>query len=299
MKNGLVYMKATMAMLFWALTFVWVKFAFEVYRPLEIVFMRLVLACVILFAVMLISGHWQKIEPKDWGRFMLVAFCEPFLYFMGETNGLQYVSSTLGSLVISVIPLMTALVTWLFLKERITRWLLVGLLVSFAGVAAMSMAAGDFSATFKGLALLSLAVVGGMFYAIFVKRLTHSYSALTVVAWQSFFGMLYFLPLFAIFEGKHFTQVQHSIISLGAVAGMSVFASVGAFLLYTGVIRDLGVVRANIFTNLIPVFTVVLAYFMLGDRLCPLSSIGLALTILGLFLSQYPDLRLLRKRLKA
>lgn len=296
MKNGFTYFKATLAMLFWAVTFVWFKVAFQLYRPHEIVFMRLLLASLLLFAVMILSRHWQKISRRDLGRLMLVAFCEPFLYFVGEANGMQYVSSTLGSLVISTIPLVTAFGAWMFLKEKITVWLLVGLIVSFAGVAVMSMDSADLSGTFTGIAFLMLAVFAGMFYGLLVKRLTHSYSALTIVAWQSFFGMLYFMPLFLIFDLKHFIGIQHQFVPLAAVIGMSLFASVGAFMLYTGVIRDLGVIRSNVFTNLIPVFTVTLAFILLGDRLGLRSGLGLGLTLFGLFISQYPDLRQLHRR---
>jgi len=296
MKLWLTYLKAALAMAFWSLTFVWFKVAFRTYRPYEITLLRLILASVLLFGIMWLGRKGQKIRRKDFLQLMLVAFCEPFLYFVGEANGMQFVSSTLGSLVISTIPLVTAFGAWMFLRERITPWLFVGLIVSFAGVAVMSMDSADLSGTFKGIAFLMLAVFAGMFYGLLVKRLTHSYSALTIVAWQSLFGMLYFLPLLLIFDLKHFMSIQHQFLPLVAVIAMSLFASVGAFLLYTGVIRELGVIRSNVFTNLIPVFTVALAFVLLGDRLGLRSGFGLGLTLFGLFISQYPDLRQLHRR---
>jgi len=110
--------------------------------------------------------------------------------------------------------------------------------------------------------------------------------------------MLYFLPLFLVVDGKHFFSVQHSLEGLATIAAMSIFASVIAFILYTGVIRDLGVAKSNIFTNLIPVFTVALAYIILGDKLGLPGWIGLILAIIGLFLSQYPDWQKYRKQEK-
>ncbi|MGB4261184.1 MAG: DMT family transporter, partial [Candidatus Cloacimonas acidaminovorans] len=99
-------------------------------------------------------------------------------------------------------------------------------------------------------------------------------------------------------DGKHFFSVQHSLEGLATIAAMSIFASVIAFILYTGVIRDLGVAKSNIFTNLIPVFTVALAYIILGDKLGLPGWIGLILAIIGLFLSQYPDWQKYRKQEK-
>lgn len=296
MKFWLPYLKAILAMMCWSVTFVWIKVALVTYRPYEITFLRLVLAVLLLFIVMWLGKMSEKVSKKDYLRLMLVAFCEPFMYFIGEANGMQYVSSTLGSLVISTIPIFAALGAWLILRERISFMLLLGLLVSCLGVGVMSLGSGDLSANTKGIMFLMIAVFAGVFYSITVRNLTHRYSALTIVFWQSLFGMLYFLPLFLYYDGSHFLAVKHSTEGLLTIAGMSLFASVGAFMLYTGVIRELGVVKSNVFTNLIPVFTVVLAYLILGDTLSPLAALGLALALTGLVLSQYKDLQKLSRK---
>lgn len=295
MKLWITYLKAMLAMLFWSFTFVWFKIAFISYRPYEITFLRLLLAAVLLFAVMWLTGQREPIARKDYLRLMLVAFCEPFMYFIGEANGMQYVSSTLGSLVISTIPLFAALGAWLILKEKLSVYLIVGLIISTSGVAIMSLGSSDLSATGKGVAFLLIAVFAGVFYGVTVRNLTHRYRGLTIVTWQCVFSMIYFLPLFLYYDGAHFFTMKHSALGLGTIAAMSIFASVGAFLLFTGVIRELGVIKSNIFTNLIPVFTVALAFFILGDRLTVYSTIGVILTLIGLGLSQYKDLQKLHK----
>lgn len=292
-----IYLRAVGAMLFWAITFVWIKVALVTYRPYEIVFLRLALAALLLFGVIFIFRKRERVQPKDLLYLMMVAFFEPFLYFIGEANGMQFVSSTLGSLIISTIPLVTALGAWLFLKESINPLLIVGLLVSFSGVALLSFAEPDLSGTLKGVLLLLVAVFAGMFYGITVRRITLKYRSLTVVAWQNLFGMLYMLPIFLIFDWKHFSTVNHSAQGLLTIAAMSIFASVGAFLLYTGVIRELGVMRSNIFTNLIPVFTVGLAWLILKDTITLRTVLGVLLTVMGLLVSQHQDLR--HKRVKA
>lgn len=297
MKALIPYVKAILAMMCWSVTFVWIKVALQTYRPYEITLLRLVLASALLFLVIWIGKKSEKISKKDYLHLMLVSFCEPFMYFVGEANGMQYVSSTLGSLVISTIPIFAAVGAWIILRERISALLLIGLLVSCTGVAVMSLGSGDLSANTKGILFLLIAVLAGCFYGITVRSLTLRYSALTIVAWQSLFGMLYFLPLFIIQDGKHFLAVQHSAEGLVTIAAMSLFASVGAFMLFTGVIRDLGVAKSNVFTNLIPVFTVILAYLILGNTLNVIETIGLALALIGLLLSQYKDLQKLSRKL--
>ena len=289
MKPSLTYLKAILAMLFWSATFVWFKIAYQTYLPYEVTFLRLLLASILLFIVMLLSPKREKVHSKDIWQMMLVAFCEPFMYFIGEANEMKIVAPALGSLIISTIPIFSAIGAWLILKEKLPWYVVLGLIVSTSGVIVMSLGSADFSATIKGILFLMIAVLSGVFYGISVRNLTHRYSPITIVTWQNFFGMLYFLPLFLIVDGKHFFSIQHSAQGLITIAAMSILASVIAFILFTGVLRDLGVAKSNIFTNLIPVFTVILAYIVLGDKLNWTGWIGLSLAVLGLFVSQYPD----------
>lgn len=300
MSKLIIYGRAALAMLFWSVTFVWFKVAFGAgYRPYEVTFLRLALGVVILFAIIWLGKKREKIDRKDILHFMLVAFCEPFAYFIGEANGLIYVSPTLGSLIISLIPIVTALGAWLILRERVSPLLFLGLVVSTAGVVLMSLGEEDMHATLKGILFLLLAVMAGMFYGITVRKLTLKYSTLTIVSMQSLFGLIYFAPLFFFLDGRHFFTMQHDAGALGTIAAMSIFATVGAFVLYTGVIRELGVIKSNVFTNLIPVFTAMLALIILGIPITGRAILGLTLTIGGLLLSQAPDLAKICARVKA
>lgn len=296
MKLWVTYLRAIGAMFFWAITFVWYKIAYETYRTYEVVFLRLVLATVLLFALMTLSKHWQKLERKDIWRMMLIAFFEPFLYFIGEGNGMHYVSSSMGSIIIATIPIFAAVGAWLFLKERISVFVILGIILSCLGVVIMSVGSGELRATFTGIMFLALAIFGAVGYGLTVRPLTLRYSTLTIVAYQTLFGAVYFLPLFLLIDGSHFFSVTHSARGLITIVAMSLFATIGAFVLYTDVIRSLGVAKSNVFTNLIPIFTIVLAYFILGDAIGLRTILGLTLTLMGLVLSQYADLKKLKQR---
>lgn len=289
--HNIAYIQAFFAMLFWAFTFIWYKVALRTYHPIEIVFLRLVLANILLFLAIGVMNHKQKPAKEDILRFMAVSFFEPFCYFLGEANGMQFVSPTLGSLIISTIPIVTFVGAWLFLKEKVTILLFIGLIVSFIGVAVLAFESTEIWATVKGVSLLLFAVMGGMFYGILVRKLTLKYDTITIVAWQSFWGLLYFTPLFFIFHGKTFFTMQHSGFGLFTIASMSVFGSVGAFLLFTGVIRELGVIRSNLTTNLIPVLTALMAFILLGDRPTIRAIIGILMVIFGLVISQIKDIK--------
>jgi len=296
MKLWITYIRAIGAMFFWAITFVWYKIAYESYRTYEVVFLRLLLASILLFAVMTLTRHWQKLERRDIWRMMLVAFFEPFLYFNGEGNGMHYVSSSMGSIIIATIPIFAAVGAWLILKERITIYVILGIILSCCGVAIMSLGGSELRATFTGIMFLAIAIFGAVGYGLTVRPLTLRYSTLTIVAYQSLFGAIYFLPMFLVIDSSHFFSMTHSVRGLTTIAAMSICATIGAFVLYTDVIRSLGVAKSNIFTNLIPIFTVVQAYVILGESIGKRTIIGLTLALLGLVLSQYADLKKLKQR---
>ena len=297
MKLWVTYLRAVGAMFCWGITFVWYKIAYETYRPYEVVFFRLFLATIVLFAVMLLSRKWEKIEGKDLLRMMGVAFFEPFLYFIGEANAMLYVSSSFASIIIATIPIFAALGAWVFLKEKLSVYVILGVIVSSLGVVVMSFGSGELRATLIGIMYLALAIFGAVGYGLMLRPLTLKYSTLTIVAFQTLFGAIYFLPIFLAVDGRHFLGIDHTLRGVSTVVAMSLFATIGAFVLFTDVIRVLGVARSNIFSNLIPVFTVVLAYLILGQQIGLRTVLGLSLTLLGLLFSQYVDLKKLRQRL--
>jgi len=168
---------------------------------------------------------------------------------------------------------------------------LSGLILSFLGVAVLAAESTEIWATLKGVLLLTLAVISGTFYGISVKKLTDRYRTITIVSWQSLFGMFYFMPFFLVFDAKDFFTMQHSATGLLTISAMSLFGSVAAFLLFTGVIRTLGVVRSNLTTNLIPVMTALTAFLFLGDIPTFRAIAGVLLVIIGLVISQLKDVR--------
>lgn len=287
MKLWITYLRAVAAAFLWGITFVWYKVAFEGgYRPYEIIFLRLLLASAILLILMNFQKGSFKLASEDILQMIAVAFFEPFLYFIGEANGMQYVSSSMGSILIATIPIVAAVGAWIVLKERLSKLVVGGIVLSCLGVVVITLGQGELSGSLKGVLLIFLAIIAAVGNGIVLRPLTLKYSTITIVGYQSIFGMLFFLPLFIFKDGSHFMSMQHSSEALLTIVAMSIFASVGAFLLYTDVIRKLGLAKSNVFTNLIPVFTVILAAIILKERIDLKTILGLGLVLGGLFLSQ-------------
>lgn len=274
-------------MIFWSLSFVWFKVANKYYEPITIIFVRLCIAIGLLSLFLWLTHGFKKIEPEDRKYFFLLAISEPFLYFLGESFGLTLVSSTVGSVIISTIPLFAILLAWIFLKERLTLVNYIGAFISFLGlIVFLTDSNGTISINPKGLLLMFLAVFSAVGYNMILHRLSPKYNAVLIVLMQSAIGAVLFLPLFLIFDLKSF--LAQGIIKEGfiAIVLLSLFASCAAFVLYAYSVKYLGISLANVFCNLIPVFTAIFAFFIIAEIPTLQNIIGMVIAVTGLFLSQ-------------
>jgi drug/metabolite transporter (DMT)-like permease len=278
---------AILSMIFWSFSFVWIKIVYEAYGPLTTILFRLIISTGLLLVFTILSRKLQKIKAGDLKLFILMAFFEPFLYFMGESYGLLYVSSTVASVIVATIPLFSPIAAWYFYKEKLSRTNLYGLFITFMGVSLVVLDSSfNFTASPLGISLEFLAVLGAIGYASVLKGLSHRYNTFTIITYQNMIGVLFFLPFWLGFEMKDFTQIPFHAKAFWAIVKLAIFASTFAFILFTYSVRNMGINKSNIFINIIPVFVAVFAYIILGDELNFHQMIGIAIVISGLFLAQ-------------
>lgn len=274
-------------MIFWAFSFIWFKEANEALHPITIVFVRLVIAVLLMTVFLFLTKRFRKIDKKDRKLFIMLAVFEPFFYFIGESFGLTYVSATVGSVLISTIPVFATIAAWIIFRERLKAVNYAGILLSFIGVIVfISNKDGSISFNVKGLLLLCLAVFSAVGYNLTLSRLVGRYSPFFIVMVQNLIGCILFFPLFLIFDAGHFFSMKPGFGLFVPVLELSVFASCGAFILFAYSVSRMGITKANVFTNTIPLFTALFAFFILGEKLSVQNMAGMIIVISGIFMSQ-------------
>lgn len=281
-----------LTMLFWGLTFVFYKIAFESFRPMSVIFLRLIISVIFIFIAGRFLKKLQRVRRQDILPFLGLAFFEPFLYFLGESNGLVYVSSTLAAVIVSTIPLIVPVAAYLIYRERLSRLNTFGLIFSFVGVLVVVFASDvEWGATIKGVLLMFLAVFSAVGYALLVKKMTHQYNGFTITVWQNLFGIFLFLPLVAWLDLDTLFSTIPTTNAILAMLYLAIFGSSITFILFTRGVRELGTSKANIFANLIPVFTAIFSFFILGENMPMLKITGIIIVLIGLVLSQLKPLK--------
>jgi len=295
-KEILAFGSALGAAFFWSFSFIWFKVAYQGYNPITVVIFRLAIAALLITIIAAFLKRLQKPSKEDFNLFVLMAFFEPFIYFLGESYGLKYVSSTVAAVIVATIPLISPVFAWYFFRERLKWMNVAGLAFSFFGVGLVVLNGSfQFDASPLGVGLEFIAVFAAIAYSIVLRKLVFKYNTMSIIAYQNIIGIVFFLPVWLIVDFNDFISRPFHPEAFRAIVFLAVFASTLAFVFLTQSIRQIVVNRSNMFINLIPVFVAILSYFILKESLGTQQIVGIFIVVIGLFLAQ---IRRKRKEVK-
>lgn len=301
MKKIVPYIAIVCAMLIWAGAGIAVKEALVVFSPLTLIVLRFTLAVLLMLGVGLVfCGNdivgLQKVEKKDIPLFLLGGALQPFLYFIFETYTYQsFTSPTIAEALLSTQPILAPIFAWILLREQVTRYNIIGILVSTAGMLLLLLTGSQTFALGNpwGVLLAILTVSCSVGYSVVLRRIPSGYSSLSIVFYVQSISLILFYVLWGVSEMLNpvhlhleecdTSQLVNSLLSVGYLA---VFASVTAFILFCYTVRYIGVTRANIFNNIRPVFTALMMWMFFSEQLPLWKWIGVIVIIIGLFISQ-------------
>lgn len=289
MKSRLwIYIGLLFTMIVWSYSYVLIKVAYAYnITPKELVFIRLVLASAILFAFSKITKKLQRISKKDILPFLLLALFEPFLYYIGESNAMLYVSPTIGAVVISTIPVFVPFTMFFLFSEKINKSNFFGIIISFIGVCLVILDDNyNFSVPLKGFLFLVFTVASAMGYSVVIRNLTQKYNSYTIVAYQMGIGAVFYSILLFFSDFDTLLKFQLSWQLIASTLVLAIFATGICYIIFSSGVREIGIVKSSVFANLIPVFTAIMA-FLSGMESLPMRKLsGVIIVILGVFMSQ-------------
>ena len=285
------YALAAISIFFWGITFICTKALLNDFSALEILFLRFVAAYLGLW---IIRPKLMKIERRDNILFMLAGLTGVVLYQFTENMAINYTNASNVSVIVSICPLFTAIIAQYFLKENhLNLWFLLGFIISIFGVALVC---------FNGKTELELNPVGDLlalfsavcwgFYSLFVSLINRkNYDPICTTRRVFFWAVLFMLPLLAFGHGvtldsainaQRFSKPMNwvNLLFLGLVASGFCFSA------WNKACEIVGTVKVSCGLYLIPVVTIIFAFFTLGEKITLLGGLGAVITIIGLFVSE-------------
>ncbi|RWS48772.1 EamA family transporter [Arcobacter venerupis] len=273
-------------MFIWASSFIALKAAMEDLGPFTVIFFRMIFAslCFVYFIKDFIKYDFSK---KDIKFILLLALFEPCLYFVFESKALQLTSASQAGMITSLMPIITAMAAGYFLKEIISKQLIIGSLIAMSAAIWLSLQGSTSISSpnpLLGNFFELLAMACGAGYTITARYLSNKYSALFITAIQVFIGAIFFTPLF-IYE-YNTIPMNFTFNSFLWTIYLGVVVTLAGYGLYNYALTKIPASKAAVFIYLIPVFTLILAYFVLNEKLSFFEFIACFVIMFGVFVSE-------------
>ena len=260
-------------------------------NSITIIFFRSMIASVCLISFMLLTGNFTKIKKEHMKTMLLLSLFQPAFYFIFELYSLQYNSATLTSLIISLVPLFVPFALFVTDRIRVMTRTYIAIAMSIAGVSIILLSGGTDASQLTtdpiGVVLAFCATGCAVMYSTIARKITVHYNALVVTTYQNIFGFIFFAPIFFAIEHDNLSSIPLNSSTITSLLLLGVFCSAIAFMVYLNAVKHLGVMISTITNNISPIFTVIGAYFIFGEKLFPVQIIGIVLTVSSLFVGTF------------
>lgn len=270
-KRQVALLCATLVALFYAINFSAAKEVTPEYiGPFGLTWYRVVFTCAIFWAISLFAGPKEKISFKELPLIALAAFCGVGFNMITFMWGLSLTSPITASVLMVTTPIIVAVLSALFLKERLHLWKVIGIALGFSGAAfliLLSSTPNQVAANpMMGNMLIFLNAVSYSFYILLAKRLTQKYHVFTLMKWLYLFGVIFITP-FGIQQGLSFDISTASTAVILNIAYVVLFATFGTYMLNIIAIRTLKPSVVAVFVYLQPLLAALIAVGLGTDKM--------------------------------
>jgi len=274
------------AVLFWSSSFIVLKFAFQRFDPMVVIFGRMLIASL---CFLLVFKNLKNIDyrPGDWKLLAFMGICEPGCYFVFEAMALTYTDASQAGMICALLPLMVAVVARFTLGEQLTRRMVVSFGLAIVGAVILSAAAESTETASNpvlGNFLEFMAMVCAVGYMITLKRLTPRYNPWFLTMIQAFIGTIFYFPL--LFLPSTTLPTSFDLFGVSTIFYLGIMVSILAYGFYNYGMSKIPVGQASSFINLIPVITLILGVLFLNEHLNWIQYAASALVIVGVYVSQ-------------
>lgn len=283
-----VYVRLVLTTMFWGGSFIAAHVAVASLPPVVAAFCRFIIACLALFILLASTEGLVRPNREQWKFIVGLGLSGIFFYNLFFFKGMQWMTPSRGALLMALNPSLTALVERLLYRRALTSCRILGITLSLLGTVWV-VSQGDWrhltgGGVGWGEFIMLCACLSWVSYTLITRRALTGLSPLANTTYASLVGTLALLP-FALQQGllDRLPAMQTKDWMLAAYLGLP--GTVIAFLWYAQGVKAIGAQRTIIFTNLIPVFGVLLSVLLLGEQLTWPTLLGGALTISGVFLT--------------
>ena len=282
------YIEAIFAVVVWGASFIATKVALEEVSPVTIVWLRFAIGVIILGLAVFLRKQFTLPGRNEWGYFALLGFLGISFHQWLQSNGLRTSEAGTTAWIVSTTPVFMALFGWLALKENLGWRRTAGIALAFAGVLLVSskgnfasISVGRFGA--PGDVLILVSAVNWAVFSILSRRGLQRHPASLMRFYVMALGWVFTSVLF--FAGEGFGDVAN-LTGRGwaGILFLGIFCSGLAYIAWYDALKALSTAQTGVFLYIEPLVAVVVAAMVLGEQVTPLSLLGGAIILFGVWL---------------
>lgn len=288
-KKGIIALSVTVFI--WASTFTLIKIGLERITPLNLSFVRSILATFFLLGWLLLKGNRQEIARAlkfHLGYIIGLGVVGVALFNIFQNIGIGLTSSGIASLLVASNPVFILILSASFLGEKITKSKVAGIVLGFVGIIIVTFLGKNMalllrSGSFWGNILALLSAVCWAVYSVMNKSALKRYSPLILTALAYVFGSL--ILFFFCFTFEDVSLIfQWSLSSWLILLYLGILASGVTFYLWNYALSIMEASRVSVFIFLIPVLAILLGKVILNETITGFTFLGTALVLSGIYL---------------
>lgn len=281
---------ASFTIVIWGTTFISTKLLLEALSPVEILFFRFLIGYLILW---ILKPMRLQVNRKQELLFIGAGFCGVTLYFLLENIALTYTLASNVGVIIAIAPFFTAQFAYFFLKnEKPKPCFYIGFLCAIIGIFLISFNGAALKLNPLGDLLAILAAIVWAMYSILTRKLSeYKYHVIPMTRRIFFYGLLLMMPALLFLDFDPCLSTFQNPVLLGNIIYLGFGASAICFVTWNCAVKILGAVKTSVYIYIVPVVTMVTSFLILKEPITPLAVFGMALTILGLGISEKNDKR--------
>ncbi len=285
----LPYIAGLFTSIFFGLTFIFTSKALGVLSPLEIPAARFLLASVFITILYLLKVVKLDYKNKPIKKLLLLAICQPFLYFIFETYGIELTNASLSGVMIALIPVVVLIFSYFILKNTPTKKQGVCVLLSVVGaiIVVFSSSSSGSGSGIEPVGFLYLigAVITASLFNILSKDSSKEFSPVEITFFMMWFACIVFNVInFTFGRGfEMYSSLLSSQTGLSSILYLGICASVMGFLCCNYMLANLSVPSGATFTNLVTVVSVFGGVLINGESFNFIQGIGIIIILIGVF----------------
>lgn len=276
-------------------SFMFTSMGLDVASPMELIAYRFLLAAFMITLLWVFGIIKLNYRGKNLWPLFLLSLSEPVVYFIFETYGVKYTSSSLSGLMIALIPVAVTALAAVFLKERPSLYQLFFILLSVTGVAFIIFMTGIESrnTSIIGFVYLLGAVLSAAFYSILTRKSSLEFSPIEITFVMMWFAAISFnflnlidrltkgYPISDYFKDLTDYRVLIPVLYLG------VLSSVVAYFLNNYALSKLPASQASVFANLTTVISIIAGITIRHETFYWYHVIGAIMILIGVWGTNY------------